>query len=978
MSSQKHRRACVHGHARSSIKATLWTTVVAVAAAGAAFGADESGTDGAKLEEVVVTGSLIRRPNQESSSPILSADLDALRQTADTSLVGQLNQLPQFNATSGSQSGGQGTGGHVTVNLRGLGSNRNLVLLDGHRLPLADISGNVDINLVPEAAVGTVDVITGGASAVYGSDAMSGVVNFLTIPYFDGIKGDLQYGNSSRGDVEQKSASFALGTGFGENKGRLVMAFGYTDRELLSGFDRKFFDLVTPSSFIGQSVYVPEASNAPNQADLDALFAGYGYSPIPNTSRLGFNDDGTLFNQNGAQNYKGPTTGLYAVLGGNVRMPVGRQTIIVNPVDRKSAFSKFDYEFTPNFTLYGQFMYVDSDVYTESGGSLTQFGTLTTVPVTNPFIPASLQALLATRPNPTAPFTWNGRYVGIPYKGWDEMYTTAQYLAGLKGELPFGDWTYDAFASYDTTDHNQSMYYAVLKSRVQTLLNAPDGGNSICAGGFNIFGVVNTTNLSQACLDYVTTTAHSQEKLTQDYAQAMVQGSLFELPAGKVKLALLVDKRRNTYAYTPDTSLAAQDIEAVIASAPAKGSIDVTEYATQIEVPLLADAPFAKSLTLGAAYRYSDYSSSGGVNAYEGDLKWRPVESVLLRTGFQRAVRAPNIGELYAAAQGVQVAFGNPPGALGDPCDIRSIARTGAGGSSVRQLCIDQGIPASIIDSYVFPTTATGGVQSGNPNLDPESADTFNVGVQWTSQSESELMGKLSVSVDYYSIDIADVISVVPGLTTLSKCYNLDGSNTSYSVSNPFCQLLHRDSNGQLELIETPYFNLGSLKTDGVDVQVNWAPTMASLGMNVAGSLLFSSYIGYAHSYDVQTIAGSATQDYINTIAVGSSHPRWKAMTTLGYRGAALTAGVRWRYLGAMDDVTSVTTPASPLPGTSDYNTFDVFGSYDFNDRLQFRAGVNNVTDELSKTVSSSQNSTDTSVYDPVGRSYYIGMRLSM
>ena len=970
MSAQAYRHARGYCRGPAAIRTILWGSAAAVLAAGPALGQVE-GEAQESIEEIVVTGSLISSPNRESASPIVSIGMSDLGQSGDTALIEVVNQLPQFNATSGTQSGGQGTGGHVTVNLRGLGSNRNLVLLDGRRLPLADINGNVDINLVPESAVETLEVITGGASAVYGSDAMSGVVNFLTIPYFDGIKGEIQYGDSSRGDVAQQAASVAFGTSSDDDKAHIVMSFGYTDRELLSGYDREFFNLVTPSSFLFTSTFVPSATNLPDPAAVNALFAGYGSGPVGNTLNLGFNDDGTLFAMNGAQNYRGPTTDLFAIVGGNVRMPVGRQTIIVNPVDRKSAFSKFDYEFNENFTLYGQFMYVNSNVYTESGGSLTQFGTLTTIPVTNPFVPADLQTLLATRPNAAAPFTWNSRYAGVHYKGWDELYDTSQYLAGVRGDLA-GDWSYDVFAAYDTTDHIQTMHHAVLKSRVQNLLNAPDGGNTICAGGFNPFGTANDSVLSEACLAYMTTTAHSPELLSQSNVQATVQGSLFELPAGDVKIAFLADQRRNTYEYTPDTSLAAQDIEAVIASKAATGKIDVSELATQVHVPLFED------LTLGAAYRFSDYSTAGGVNAYEGDLKWRPLDSMLLRAGYQRAVRAPSIGELFSAAQGVQVAFGNPPGALGDPCDIRSTARTGPGGADVRQLCMDQGIPLAVIDTYTFPTTATAGVQSGNPDLDPETADTYNLGVQWTSESESALLDGISVSLDYYSIDITDVISVVPGLTTLSKCYNLDGSNPSYSVSNEFCQLLERDSNGLLSLIRTPYFNLGSFKTDGVDLQLSWAPELSSFGLNSSATVFLESYIGYANSFEIVTVPGSAAQEFNNTIAVGASHPEWKSMTTVGYRGDALSAGLRWRYLGAMDDVTSVTTPATPLPGTPSYSTYDLFGSYELTENLQIRAGVTNFTDELSVRVSSSQNSTDTSVYNAVGRSWYLGMSFSM
>jgi len=952
---------------RSAVKAALNSSViVAFCASGTALAAEPEAAE-TELAEVIVTGSLIRSPNQSSSSPIVSAGMDDLKLSGDVSLIANLNQMPQFNAQSGVFSGGQGTGGRVTINLRGLGSNRNLVLLDGRRLPLSDINGNVDTNAIPEASVSSLDVITGGASAVYGSDALSGVVNFLSAPYFDGIKADIQYGNSSRSDVEKIAASFSLGSNFDDDRGHILLSLGYTDREGMYGTERSFFEFVTPSSFIGQGTFVPSATNLPNATAVNNLFAGYGVAtPVSNTLNLGFNDDGTLFTQTGARNYKGPTTDGFAVLAGNVRMPVGPQFLLVSPTDRNSLLTKFDYEFSDALTLYGQLMFVDSKVYTESGGSLTQFGTLTTIPVTNPFIPADLATLLASRPTPGARFTWNGRYVGVPYKGWDEEYTTTQYILGGKGNLPMGDWSYDLYASYDSTDHDQTMHHAVLKDRVQNLLNAADGGNSLCAGGFNPFGLANSSNISQQCLDYMTTQAKSTEYLDQTIVQGTIQGSLFKLPAGEVRMAVLAGWRENKYEYNPNADLAAQNIEAVLASLPAEGNIDVSEVAVQFEVPLL------ERLTLGAAYRFSDYSTAGGVDAYSGDLKWRPVDSLLIRTGYQRAVRAPSIGELFAAAVGSQVAFGTPPGAIGDPCDVRSSARTGSGGADVRQLCLDQGIPASVIDTYVFPTTATAGVLSGNPELEPETANTYNIGFQWTSTSESGLMGNMSVSLDYYNIDIDDVISVVPGLNTLSKCYNLDGSNPDYVDSNVFCQLLHRDANGLLQLIETPYLNMGKLSTSGIDLDFSWRPDM------MGGNLLFRTNVSYTDSFEIQTLEGDPTVDYVHTISVGNSHPQWKSMTDLGFQSESFTFGVRWRYLESMDDVTVITTPATPQPGTVSYNTYDLYGTYSPTDKFTIRAGVSNLTDELSVRVSSSQWSTDPALYDPTGRQWYLGMSFSL
>jgi outer membrane receptor protein involved in Fe transport len=930
------------------------------------------------LEEVVVTGSLISDPNHVAPSPIVIADAEALKETGAVTLEAALNQLPQFSPSGTAGNGGQGTGGHATVNLRGLGSNRNLVLLDGRRLPLADISGNVDINLIPDAILSSVQTITGGASAVYGSDAMSGVVNFITLPHFDGIRTDVQYGNSERGDYEQITSSAAFGTSFADSRGQALLSIGYSTREGLNGNKRDFFDLVTPSSFIGQGTFVPSATNLPSQAAVNSLFASYGVTgTVGNTLNLGFNDDGTLFSQTGARNYRGPTDGGYAIIAGNVRMPVGPQTVIQNPLDRTSIYTKFDYDFTDNLTLYGQFMHVDSEVTTSSGGSLTQFGTLTTIPVTNPFIPADLRTLLASRSDPNARFTWNGRYVGLPAKSWDEHYATSQYLVGLKGALPFESWTWDLYGSYDDTNHLQSNYNAVLKSQVQNLLNAPDGGNSLCAGGFNPFGLANASNISPQCRAYMTTTAKSTEVLTQTNFQGVAQGDLFSMPAGEVKLALLASHRKNTYRYSPDSQLASQNIEAVIASLPSQGEYDVTEYAAQIDVPVLADLPLIDRLNVGAAFRRSDYSTSGSVDSYEGDLKWTPTPGLLIRGGYQRAVRAPNIGELFAADSGSQIAFGTPPASVGDPCDVRSSARTGAGGANVRSLCLAQGIPTSVIDNYTFPTTATAGLTRGNRDLDPETADTYNIGFSWQPSWQSPWVSGITLSVDYYDISIKDVISIVPGLTALSKCYNLDGSNPGYDPNNSFCALLTRDANGLLQVIRTPYLNLGGLETSGIDVQFAWSADLNEIGFGT-GRVFFSTGVGYSKNFSIQTLPDTPFQEYGGTNTIGASYPEYKALTSVGYGLGGASVSVRWRYQHAMDDVTSVTTPANPGVGVPTYHLYDLVGSYEFNDQWQIRMGITNLMDEDSVFVSSSQTSTDTSVFDAVGRSYYLGLRFSM
>ena len=969
-------------HARIAHRVSLAALVAGLSAPALA----QTAAAGEEMETIVVTGSLIQRPNNTAVSPIVTVGTESLRETGSVNLQDALNQFPSFTTGGNSSTGGQGTGGRASVNLHGLGSNRNLVLLDGRRLPVSDVNGTVDINIIPESIIESVDVITGGASAVYGSDAMSGVVNFRTLRSLQGFRADVQNSISGRGDAYKFNGSLAFGTKFDEDRGNVLAAFSYTSQDPVNGSSRPFFHDKTPSSFIGTGTFVPSALNAPSAAVVQQVFQSYGIAGARNPLlNLGFNNDQTLFVQTGAVNWRGPTDGQgYMVVAGNVRMPVGQQIDFMNGIERKTAFVKADYALTDDISVYGQFLFVDLNVKTESGGSLTQFGALTTIPVTNPFIPKDLATILASRPNPTASFTWNGRYVGIPYKNWDESYIVQQYLAGVKGNIADG-WTFDVFAAYDSSNHDQTLHYGVVKSQVQKLLNAPDGGNSLCAGGFNPFGDANARNLSAECIAFMTKDAISTEDLSQTQVQAQVNGRLFDLGAGPVQLAMVAGYRRNSYDFVPDKDLQTQNIEAVIASLPASGEVSVKEVAAQIDIPLLADRPFVREFGIGGAIRYSDYSVTGSVTSYEADARWRPLDSLMIRGSYQRAVRAPNIGELFSPAQGTQLVIGTPPGAIGDPCDIRSTARTGASGAQVAALCVAQGIPAQAIGSYTFPTTATGQLISGNTGLVPETADTFNIGFVFNSPADGGIFDDFTLSVDYYNIRIKNVISTVPGLTVLSKCYNLDGSNPSFDVNNLYCQLIKRDGTGQLENVSTPYLNLGALKTDGIEAQISWSIPLSFAAEDAR--FFVTSSIGWLNNYQVQLLPGADFLNYTgisNGAAAGAASavppratPTWKALTSFGYRSTAATLGIRWRYQSAMDDVSSVLTPATAQVGVAAYSLWDLYATLRVAGNFELRGGINNLLDKDLPYVASSQNGTDVALYDPIGRSFYLGARVN-
>ncbi|GFE87447.1 TonB-dependent receptor domain-containing protein [Steroidobacter agaridevorans] len=952
---------------------------LAVFTAGAASGqAAEPASTAAteEVEELVVTGSRISRPDYSSSSPIVTFGEAAITQTGTVNIENALNQLPQFvQGQTQSTIGAVALAGRASLNLRGLGEQRNLVLLDGRRLPLSNANAVVDVNLIPQFILEGVETITGGASAVYGSDAMSGVVNFKTKRRVDGVQIDLRSGISDRGDANTTDVGITAGFQIEEGRGNVMLSAGYTDRDVLFGKDRDFYQLGVLSSFIANGTYVPSPTNLPTQAALNTVFAQYGVAPgaVLNSRSLGVNDDGSLFGQIGVINYKGPTTEYFSTTGNNVRQPVTYQEYIVNPMERKSFFGKFDYDVTEHIEAYGQFLYNRTTATGQVGWTPTLY-VVPTVPVTNPFIPNDLRTILASRPNPTADFTINQRFMGLEARAFPSDFTVGQYIFGVRGDLPFKDWQWDIYGSYDSTDLVETQDKAILNSRMRTLLYAADGGASICAGGFNPFGFGNSTNVSQECREYLEAETHDYTQLTQTIFEASVKGSLFAMPAGDLKFAFTLDTRENKFEFDPDPSRENLDIIGTLQTYPADGSSDVKEAALELLVPLLKDKAFAHRLDLNLGFRVSDYDVSGRVETYKADGLWEPFRGFSFRGGFEHAIRAPNIGELYNRL-GAQAQIGSPPG-QGDPCDVRSSARTGANGAAVRALCVATGVPGQIADTYQYTTVAIGVINSGNTELTPEEADTITFGAVWRPAFDAPLFSDVSISVDYYDIDITDVIGPVSGGTALSKCYNLDGSNPTYDAANVYCGIIQRNATtGGVDIIATPYFNLGGLRTSGVDAQIDWQFPAGP------GNLDVNLVANFTNSYEVQLLEGSAWQEFAGTIDGtqngGIPLPDWKTLMSVTYRLTNFEAGVRWRHLPSMDDVTAVTRPASPAPGVPAYDLFDLTLAYRLNDGILFRGGVNNIADEEPPIVGGTIGQTQPGTYDILGRYYYAGLQLN-
>ena len=479
---------------------------------------------------------------------------------------------------------------------------------------------------------------------------------------------------------------------------------------------------------------------------------------VLNSRSLGVNDNGTLFGQIGAVNYQGPTTGYFSTIGNNVRQPVTYQEFIVNPMERKSFFGKFDYDVTENVEAYGQFLYNRTTATGQVGWTPTLF-VVPTVPVTNPFIPADLRTILASRPNPTADFTINQRFMGLDPREFPSDFTVGQYIFGLRGDLPFKDWSWDIYGSYDSTDLVETQDKAILKSRMRNLLYAADGGASICAGGFNPFGFANSTSISPACRRISRSRDARLHAADADDLRSQHQGLVVRAAGRRPEVRVdpghareQVRVRSGSRRARTWTSSARCRRSRPRARRRVEGSGDRVAGAAAagqaVRAPLEIECRLPQRPTTMFSGRVETYKADGIVGAVQRLLVPRRLRARDPRAEHRRAVQpARRAGaDRLAAGSGRSVRR---------PFDRRGRARTAR---RCAHLCVATGVPAPIADTYQYTTVAIGVINSGNPDLTPEEADTITFGVVFRREFDAPLFSDLSLSVDYYDIDITDVI----------------------------------------------------------------------------------------------------------------------------------------------------------------------------------------------------------------------------
>lgn len=971
-----------------------------------------------ELEEILVTGSRIVRRDVSAPSPIITVGSESFENSATTSIESILNQMPQFvpggtQFSSSIQNSATSTPGAATLNLRGLGANRNLVLIDGRRAQPANATLAVDVNTIPAAAIANVEVITGGASAVYGPDAMAGVVNFILKDNFEGIEMDFQTGETAEGDGAENRMSVLLGVNSSDEKGNIMVGFDWTKREPVFTKDREFYrdgwadPLNNSGGFTVPRSYFPAAGSRPSQAAVDSLFPQFAPGTISTSTEIRFNEDGTPFVDQQARGYNGPLncfegcgpyTGMKKVANGNLQQ-VFTEGYLSSPLERHSVFLRGNYDINDNLGAFIQANYSNVEVLQRGGIppaiTVWQAGS---IPRDGRALPAALNTLLDSRPNPSAPWSL---FQVLDYNGPIEPVNTNnvwQIMAGLTGSLRDGDWTWDAYISRGDTRIVAENYRMPSWQRYNDVINAPNFGQGRVTrpdGGVG-YAITCTTGLpvftsftpSQDCLDGIDTQMVNRSHLTQEIAEVNLQGGLFTLPftSGETRFAAGASYRGNTFQFAPGNPLGQlrDNPIGVFASNATGGEISVREVYGELLVPVLED------LNLELGYRYSDFSTAGGQDTYKALFTWNATDQITLRGGYQYATRAPNIAELFTGPTSEVVGYPDQ-----DPCSVTTRVPWGnvaanPNRTQVQNLCrAIIGNSTSGFDTQTYSVTGISGpsgfhrqnppffpleiaIRQGNPNVTPEIGETWTLG---TVLSEPFGVENLTITADFYRIELTEAINALNVATVYANC--MDGvTNPTYDVGNSWCQMIRRhEVTGDRAQVDTPFFNLGALRTQGLDLSVNWSHDIGP------GVFSVNSNINYLDEYRYQLAPGDVIVDAKGTLDQGGLFD-YQTFTRFGYAWSDINVGLTWRHLDSARPIAASLNPKTTIQGPGSYDMFNLNAGYNWN-QFSLRAGIDNLFDvdaELTQSnpgVDTDSDVTSAGLYDLLGRRYYIGLKIS-
>lgn len=935
----------------------LWATgfLVPLLGVSTAFGQD-LGAEEAVLDQVVVTGSrLVTRDGYEAVTPVTVLEAEDLARGTPTNLADALNQLPQFKdsvheGSSNLLSFDSPQAGN-NLNLRGVGSVRGLILLDGRRVPPTSFVGTVDVNTLPQLLVERVDIVTAGASAVYGADAVSGVVNYVLDTDFEGLKSVAQFGQSGESDADSYRLGIAGGTSLLDERLHLL-------------FSAERYD----------SDGVPQLSDRP---DWEASYLTVGDGTASNPYRL---EQGVRFNNinRGGLILTGPLAGQmftpagelapfdpgtptasdgFSIGGDGTRWPSHSLT---GTLRSDALFGRLTYDITPDIVGFVQAAYGES-TNTYSAHPNFTFGPDITIFSGNPFLPAAAQAVLTA--TGTESFGMDRLHVDMGFIDNIVDNESVNFTAGLNGTL-WDDWEWNAHYTYGsvdmesrTTNHLQNVEFAAALDAV-----LDTSGNIVCritlthpglrddCVPINVFG---EGAPSAEAIAYITDVQMYTVDNDLDELQFAISGSPVSSWAGPVALVLGASYREQSILQTSNANPANPVDSTGVRAVPsnlrflaanngiADGSYDTTEVFTEFAVPLLADQPLAENLEFNGALRYVDYSSFGQEEAWKVGLVYEATEALRFRLTKSRDIRSPTLFDLFA----------------GRSAGIAGIFDVHTGVASI--------------------TTTEGG---GNPALNPEEGDTLTFGVGY----RPDWLPGLSVSLDYYDIEITGIISTISGSPMIQICH--DSGHT-----DPLCDLIVRPlpitdtspANFPTSISEVP-INLGYLKTDGVDLEAAYT--------SESGAWNIRAIISYVSSHILNSGLGGEDREFAGVLgdagSGGISIPEWSGVLSATWQNGPFTVYAQERFIGSMSRIGGNIPDAIFADGTDGASTVlytDLTVEYALPTEYdaELFLSVNNVFDKDPPLLApinynpGVQYPTEMSVYDTVGRYITVGARLN-
>jgi outer membrane receptor protein involved in Fe transport len=924
-------------------------------------------------EEVTVTGSRIQRQDYEATSPVFTLDKDKFVDAGTLNVEQVLNELPQLVPSLTTTSNNPGQGGQAIVDLRGLGTQRTLVLVDGQRLQPASTSAEVDLNMIPAALIQSVEIMTGGGSATYGSDAIAGVVNIKLRRDFEGVEVSALSGLSSESDGRTTSASVLVGGNFEDGRGNAVLSASFDEREGVFAGARDFSAVALGpdlrplgSTSIPEGYYVASGTNLPTQSVVDQVFGQFGATPglVPNTTWIGFNENGSIFSQVNTVNFQGDRTdpGFNAA---NYTYNYSPVNYLQLPLKRQQLAAFGHYGLTDEIEVYSNLSYTTYQAEVELAATPISAGVGSTMPANNPFIPADLATILASRPTPGATFVFNKRTTDVGARNGTNEFDIGQIIVGARGDFGIGDraWSWDVSGSWGRTNRTETQSGNVSRSRLQAVYNNPNALAANGCTGFNPFG---EGNINAGCAAAVSVQAQNITVLKTTGATAVVTGEVVDMPAGALNMALGLETRRNVGEFKPDQFLASGDVVGFNAQQPIKGEIEVDEAFVELSIPLLAEKTGVNYLGVDLGYRRSDYNLAGEIDTSMAGIEYQPIESLKFRGSYQRATRAPNIFELFRPRTESFPAYS-------DPCWNNSSYRTGPNAAQVNALCAVQGAGSN------FPqgNSQVRALVGGNPDLGPESADTYTFGVVWQPSSVGE--GQFRTAIDWFNYELDDVIGSVAAGSIVSRCFNDQGLNPTYSNTNYWCSLFSRSPAGIAQDVIANDLNLGKRNADGIDIQLDYRRSVGPGQMDL--SLAMTHLLKWQQQEDPN--APLTNQEGTIGIEFAETFPEWKGVLGLGYGLDRFSVQWTIRYV---DGMTAVNADASRspvtvgiVPYTPSYTNHRLTGTWHPNDALSLMIGIDNVTDELPPIYTSNsragvQANTDPSTYDVRGQRYFMSL----